>query len=57
VKILITGSAGFIGMHTVLRLLQDGHDFVGVDNLSPYYDVGLKQPRLARLFGPCFAQI
>ena len=56
-KILVTGSAGFIGMHTVLRLLRDGHDVVGVDNLSPYYDVGLKRARLARLSSPCFVQI
>ena len=56
-KILVTGSAGFIGMHTALRLLRDGHDVVGVDNLNPYYDVALKHARLARLVHPNFAQI
>lgn len=56
-KILVTGSAGFIGMHTALRLLRDGHDVVGVDNLNPYYDVALKRARLARLVHPCFAQL
>ena len=56
-KILVTGSAGFIGMHTALRLLRDGHDVVGVDNLNPYYDVALKRARLARLVHPNFAQI
>lgn len=44
-------------MHTVLRLLQANHDVVGVDNLSAYYDVGLKQARLARLVHPCFVQM
>ena len=56
-KILVTGSAGFIGMHAVLHLLRAGHDVVGVDNLIPYYDVALKRARLARLVHPCFAQI
>ena len=48
-KILVTGCAGFIGMHTALRLLGDGHEVVGVDNLNDYYSVDLKQARLARL--------
>ena len=56
-KVLVTGSAGFIGMHTVRRLLRDGHDVIGVDNLNPYYDVALKRARLARLQHPCFAQM
>ena len=46
---LVTGAAGFIGMHTCLRLLARGDDVVGVDNLNDYYDVRLKQARLARL--------
>lgn len=45
-KILVTGAAGFIGYHTSQRLLRDGHILVGVDNLSDYYDVVLKQARL-----------
>ena len=56
-KILVTGSAGFIGMHTVLRLLRDGHDVVGADNLSAYYDVRLKRARLERLAHAHFAQV
>lgn len=45
-KILVTGSAGFIGFHTARRLLDDGFDVIGIDNLNPYYDVGLKKARL-----------
>lgn len=48
-KILVTGAAGFIGMHTVLRLLAQGNDVVGIDNLSDYYDIQLKKDRLAQL--------
>ncbi|MDP2026815.1 NAD-dependent epimerase [Sulfuriferula sp.] len=48
-KILLTGAAGFIGMHTAKRLLQRGDEVVGVDNLNDYYDVNLKQARLAQL--------
>lgn len=48
-KILVTGAAGFIGMHTVLRLLARGDHVTGVDNLNDYYDVSLKEARLARL--------
>lgn len=50
-KILLTGAAGFIGMHTALRLLARGDEVIGVDNLNDYYDVSLKQARLARLTG------
>ena len=46
---LITGAAGFIGMNCVLRLLERGDDVIGIDNLNNYYDVSLKQARLARL--------
>ncbi|MBN1365143.1 MAG: NAD-dependent epimerase [Syntrophaceae bacterium] len=45
-KILVTGCAGFIGMHACLRLLRDGHEVLGVDNLDAYYDVNLKRARL-----------
>ena len=48
-KILLTGAAGFIGMHTAKRLLKRGDEVVGIDNLNDYYDVGLKQARLAQL--------
>ncbi len=48
-KILVTGAAGFIGMSTSLRLLARGDHVVGLDNLNDYYDVRLKQARLARL--------
>lgn len=48
-KILVTGAAGFIGMHTSLRLLERGDEVIGVDNLNDYYDVSLKEARLARL--------
>lgn len=48
-KILVTGAAGFIGYHVAARLLREGHSVLGLDNLSPYYDVTLKRSRLARL--------
>lgn len=47
--ILVTGAAGFIGFHTAVRLLQQGHKVVGVDNLNDYYDVQLKLDRLGEL--------
>ncbi len=47
--ILVTGSAGFIGNFVALRLLERGEAVVGIDNLSPYYDVTLKKRRLDRL--------
>ena len=48
-KTLVTGVAGFIGMHVAERLLSMGHEVVGLDNLNDYYDVTLKEARLARL--------
>ena len=50
-NILVTGSAGFIGMQTAARLLERGDTVVGIDNLNDYYSVQLKQDRLARLTG------
>jgi UDP-glucuronate 4-epimerase len=48
-KILVTGAAGFIGMHVARRLLEQGHEVVGLDNLGDYYAVTLKQDRLEQL--------
>ena len=48
-RLLVTGAAGFIGMHATLRLLERGHEVLGVDNLNAYYDPALKSARLARL--------
>jgi len=48
-RLLITGAAGFIGYALADRLCQRGEDVVGIDNLNNYYDVGLKQARLAQL--------
>ncbi|MCE2947113.1 MAG: NAD-dependent epimerase [bacterium] len=54
-KILLTGCAGFIGMHTCERLLARGDEVIGVDNLNDYYDPALKQARLDRLLShPAF---
>ena len=48
-KVLLTGAAGFIGMHCIERLLARGDSVVGVDNLNDYYEVSLKEARLARI--------
>ena len=48
-KVLVTGAAGFIGMHCVERLLSRGDSVVGIDNLNDYYDVTLKESRLSRI--------
>ena len=45
-KVLVTGTAGFIGFHTSRRLLEDGHEVIGLDNINDYYDVNLKNDRL-----------
>ena len=47
--ILVTGAAGFIGFHVATRLLRDGHDVVGLDNMNAYYDPSLKEARRAEL--------
>ena len=51
-RILVTGVAGFIGMHVTLRMLSDGHEVAGLDNLNDYYDVNLKQARLDHIGSP-----
>lgn len=48
-QFLVTGSAGFIGFHLARRLLADGHSVVGLDAMTPYYDVALKEARHALL--------
>ena len=48
-KVMVTGAAGFIGMHVAERLLARGDEVIGVDNLNDYYDVSLKEARLARI--------
>jgi UDP-glucuronate 4-epimerase len=53
-KVVVTGVAGFIGMHCAERLLARGDEVIGIDNLSPYYSVQLKKDRLARLKHPRF---
>jgi UDP-glucuronate 4-epimerase len=51
---LVTGCAGFIASRVAARLVADGHEVVGIDNLNDYYDVGLKRHRLAQLEHPRF---
>ncbi len=54
-KIMVTGCAGFIGMHVAQRLLERGDEVIGIDNLNDYYDPLLKQARLAQLISyPAF---
>jgi len=48
-KVLVTGAAGFIGYHVALKLLARGDSIVGLDNLNDYYDVRLKEARLASI--------
>jgi len=50
-RVLVTGAAGFIGFHVTQRLLSRGNKVVGLDNLNDYYQVSLKQARLAHLTG------
>ncbi|WP_318482440.1 NAD-dependent epimerase [Photobacterium leiognathi] len=56
-KYLVTGVAGFIGRAVTERLCAQGHQVVGIDNLNDYYDVSLKQARLARIAHPNFTFI
>ena len=59
-RVLITGAAGFIGMHTSIRFLQNGWEVVGLDNFNDYYSVALKRDRvkeiesISRKFGQLF---
>ena len=48
-KILVTGSAGFIGFHLTKKLLERGDEVIGIDNINDYYDVNLKYARLREL--------
>ena len=48
-RVLITGAAGFIGMHTVIRFLKEGWDVIGLDNLNDYYATTLKKDRIAQI--------
>jgi len=48
-KVLITGTAGFIGSTLALKLLARGDEVIGIDNVNDYYDVGLKLARLERV--------
>lgn len=47
--IILTGAAGFIGYHVARKLLHEGHEIIGIDNLNDYYDVSLKEARLSKL--------
>ena len=48
-KVLVTGSAGFIGFHLSKKLLDNNIEVVGLDNINPYYDPDLKKARLVQL--------
>lgn len=50
-KILVTGSAGFIGFHICEKLISENHEVIGVDNITPYYDTKWKYGRLVKLQG------
>jgi len=48
-RVLITGAAGFIGMHTTIRFLKEGWDVIGIDNFNSYYSVNLKRKRVVEI--------
>ncbi|MBF4629720.1 NAD-dependent epimerase/dehydratase family protein [Clavibacter michiganensis subsp. phaseoli] len=56
-KILVTGAAGFVGSSLVERALRDGHSVVGIDALTDYYDVALKETNLQRIASPDFTLV
>ena len=56
-KILVTGTAGFIGYHLAKKLLERGDEVVGIDNINDYYDVNLKYARLTELGIDCRAAL
>ncbi len=49
IKVLITGTAGFIGFHTAKKFLKEGYQVVGLDNINNYYDINLKYSRLEEM--------
>ena len=48
-KVLVSGAAGFIGFHVSKKLVEQGHEVIGLDNINDYYDIGLKYARLQEL--------
>ncbi len=57
-RVLVTGTAGFIGNHLAIRLLERGDEVIGIDNLNDYYDVSLKEARLERIKNhPSFVEV
>ena len=48
-RIIVTGAAGFIGMHVAKKLLDRGDEILGIDNLNRYYDIKLKTDRIKQL--------
>ena len=53
-RVLITGAAGFIGMHTSIRFLKEGWDVIGLDNMNDYYSISLKRDRIKQIESTAF---